>query len=416
MRLEAPLRTRATGRGRRARSWEQVRIALIGRLRERVGEIEEAIMASILGGTRKISGGDDAEYLAGLRAAVAAAVDYGLSGLTGSGEWSGTIPPAVIIQSQRAARLGVGLDAVLRRYIAGHTVMGDFVMQEADHPDVRGYKVAVRHLLSTQAALLDDLITAVTTEYLSEMERAGCSPEQRRAARVRRLLAGGPPDSTGLDYALDAWHVGMIATGHGAGEAAEGICRGLGRPALVVPYGEETTWIWLGRVYRTDVAKIGRLVSQKGFPSASLAIGEPARGLDGWRLTHRQAQAALVVALRRRCPLVRFADVALVALLLRDPPLARSLVDIYLSPLDGQRDGGAISRETLRAYFAAGGVAASAAATLEVDRHTVENRLRAVERKLGRLLPECHSELEVALQLEELGDGASNGCGSPAEL
>ncbi len=72
-------------------------------------------------------------------------------------------------------------------------------------------------------------------------------------------------------------------------------------------------------------------------------------------------------------------------------------------------------RETLRAYFAAGFNAATAAAALEVDRHTVQRRLRKVEEALGRLLHTCHAELEVALSLEEL-DGGGTASVSPMPL
>ncbi len=145
-----------------------------------------------------------------------------------------------------------------------------------------------------------------------------------------------------------------------------------------------------------------------------LAVGVPGRGIDGLRLTHRQAQAAMLVALRRPQGLTRYADVSLLAAVLRDAELAGSLVDIHLSALDGQRDG-AVSRETLRAYFAAGCNAATAAAALSVDRHTVERRLHSIETRLGRLLHTCHAELEVALALEELGEptGDSDGSQSP---
>jgi len=54
--------------------------------------------------------------------------------------------------------------------------------------------------------------------------------------------------------------------------------------------------------------------------------------------------------------------------------------------------------------LAAGFNAATAAAALEIDRHTVQRHLRKVEEALGRLLPSCHAELEVALSLEELDD------------
>ena len=65
-----------------------------------------------------------------------------------------------------------------------------------------------------------------------------------------------------------------------------------------------------------------------------------------------------------------------------------------------------MSRKTLRAYFAAGRNAATAAAALGVDRHTVERRLNSIETRLGRQLHTCHAELEVALRLEELGDSS----------
>jgi DNA-binding PucR family transcriptional regulator len=148
----------------------------------------------------------------------------------------------------------------------------------------------------------------------------------------------------------------------------------------------------------------------------SLAIGESSKGIDGWRLTHRQAQAAMLVALRRPRRLTWYADVALLAAVLRDQELARSLVEIHLSPLEDRKDGGAVARRTLRAYFAAGCNAATAAAALGVNRHTVERRLHAIEEQLGRLLHTCHAELEVALRVEELesSDGAART--APAHL
>ena len=96
-------------------------------------------------------------------------------------------------------------------------------------------------------------------------------------------------------------------------------------------------------------------------------LGEPRKGVSGWRLTHQEAQAALLVAMRRPEPLVRFTDHALFALVLQNELLMRSLMGIYLPSL-----GNPVARETLRAYFSAGCNAATAAAKLEIDRHTVE--------------------------------------------
>ena len=142
------------------------------------------------------------------------------------------------------------------------------------------------------------------------------------------------------------------------------------------------------------------------------ALGEPAKGLQGWRLTHRQAQAALAVALRRSESrpggmFTRYADVALLASALKDEALARALLDIYLTPLDDHRGSGPVLRETLRAYLAAECQASSAAVKLDVARSTVAKRLRTIEEKLGRTLHPCSAELEVALLLDELNVSAA---------
>jgi DNA-binding PucR family transcriptional regulator len=101
--------------------------------------------------------------------------------------------------------------------------------------------------------------------------------------------------------------------------------------------------------------------------------------------------------------MVRYADVALVASLLQDDLLGTSLRELYLKPLEGERDGGELARRTLRAYIEAGGNVSSAAAALGVKRHTVTNRLRAIETTIGRPPEACTAELDIALYLEKLG-------------
>ena len=154
------------------------------------------------------------------------------------------------------------------------------------------------------------------------------------------------------------------------------------------------------------VSEVERLLAEGAPEGATLALGEPRHGLSGWRLTHHEAQAAQEVALRRPQRVTRARDVILLASVLRDEALAKSLLETYMAPLEGHGDSGAVLRETLRAYFSAGLNAATAAAALAVDRHTVQRRLRKVEEALGRLLPDCHAELVVALGLEELESAA----------
>lgn len=77
-------------------------------------------------------------------------------------------------------------------------------------------------------------------------------------------------------------------------------------------------------------------------------------------------------------------------------------------PLAAEKDGGMALRETLRAYFACDRNATSAAAALGVTRQTVNNRLRAIEQRLGREIGSCSIELDLALRVEGLGEPLSS--------
>jgi hypothetical protein len=382
------------------------------RLRLRHSAIEEVIFARIRDPVSFGSAGsEDAEYLAGLRATVVAVVDYVLTGIAQGEEWSGPIPSAAVAQARRAARCGVNLDTLVLRYIAGHRLLGEFVKDEADRAGYASHGHALHQLRRTQESLLERLTAAITGEYRRERERMERSPEQCRRELVQKLLAGEPVDSARLDYELDVWHLGLIAAGSGAEKVVLALANGLGRQLLAVPCGEGTVWGWLGGQRKLAIADVERLLLANGVACVPLAIGEPQRGIDGWRLTHREAQAALPVALNRPHALTRCADVPLEAALLRHELLAGSLVKHYLSPLNSQKDGGAVLRDTLRAYFAKECNAAKAGIALRVDRHTIGRRLHTIEQALGRLIPTCRAELEIALRLEELGDVAERRTG-----
>jgi hypothetical protein len=380
------------------------------RLRSRHAAIEEVIFAHIRDpASFGSAGSEDAEYLAGLHATVVAVVDYVLTGIEQGEEWAGPIPLVAVAQARRAARCGVNLDTLVLRYIAGHRLLGEFVNDEADRAGYSGYGHALYQLRRTQEALLERLTAAIAREYRQERERMERSPEQWRRELVQKLLAGEPVNTARLDYELDVWHLGVIATGAGAEKAVRSLANGFGRELLSVACGEGTVWAWIGGRRKLAITDVERQLSGSAGAGVPLAVGEPRQGIDGWRLTHREAQAALPVALSRPQTAVRCANVPLEAALLRHEFLARVLVENYLSPLDSQKDRGTVLRATLRAYFDKECNAAKAGVALNVDRHTVGRRLRTIEEALGRLIPACRAELEVALRLEELGDAIGKG-------
>jgi hypothetical protein len=349
---------------------------------------------------------NDPEYAAGLRAAVSTGLDYGLTALERGEERSVPIPQALLLQARQAARNGVSLETVLRRYFAGYALLWDFVTQEAKKDKLLGAE-AIYRFGRNQALLFDRLVAAVSEEYSRASEDRLVSAEERRARSVRGLLAGEPLDTSRLDYNFEAWHLGVLVAGPGAAEAIRDCAAGLDRRLLLISAGEGTFWGWLGGRRRVDSADVERLVSPDWPVSVRMAIGEPAQGLVGWRLTHQQALAAMPIARRRSKKLVRYADVALLASMLQDDLFATSLRQLYLAPLAAERDGGEVLRETLRAYFAAERNTSSTAAALGVSRRTVSNRLRLIEAKLGQPLSGAATEIEAALLLD--GDNPAGG-------
>jgi PucR C-terminal helix-turn-helix domain/GGDEF-like domain len=372
-------------------------------LQSRRPEIEGIALARTYG-VSDPAGVGDPEYVAGLRTAVSAALDYGFSGIQHGEDRVGPPPEALLTQARRAARSGVDLDTVLRRYIAGYALLGDFIMQAIEGGDLVAQAVDLRGIWRTQAALLDRLVAAVTAEYRRESEGRLRSAEARRAERVKKLLAGQFLEPGELNYEFDAWHVGAVAAGSGAESAIREFAAKLDRRLLLVHPGDGALWAWFGGRSEVTTRELGSFAPTPWPSDLSLSLGEPERGLAGWRLTHRQARAAAPIASRPLPRLVRYADAPLLASALQDEVLASSLQRLYLDPLTYERDGGAALRRTLRAYFLSGRHISSAAAALGVSRQTVAARLRTIDARLGQPLDDCASEMDTALRLLELGE------------
>jgi transposase-like protein len=394
--------------GIREMSLEQASVAVAERLRARRREIEEAVFARICDVAFGQVGDQNAEYAVGLRAAVSAAVEFSLLGME-HGDETVSIPAGAAEQARRAARVGVSLDTVLRRYIAGHGLLADYIVQEADRVCLPGNEAALQnHLRRRQTPLLERLMAAIVEEYHDEAERVGRSPEQRRTELVLRLLAGKQPETSDmakLDYDLDSWHTGAIATGERAAEAFRSIKTALGCDVLAVLRGEHTLWVWFGDRRRPAVADLKR-ISRERPSGVSVVMGESRRGVEGWRMTHQEAQAGLLVALRKAPGVTRCTDVLLEAAVLQSKTLAASLMDTFLLPLDDLRYRGQTARDTLRAYFESKRNISSTAHRLGVARNTVDSRLREIEERLGRPLHTCSAQLEVALRLDAMDRNA----------
>ena len=384
------------GNGSAAGSTKEVREALAARLRERLPELQEAVA------TRVFSIADphevaDPAYLEALNAAVAAAVEHRLDVLESGERQAPPVPLTLLAQARLDARDGVPLDTVLRRYFAGNALFGDFLVEEAERAEVPSS--TLRQLLAAQATLGDRLIAEVSAEHAREAANRPSSVADRRRECVKSLLAGELVDASDLGYDLDAHHLALMAKGEGADELLRRLAGELDRRPLIVQREEEPKWAcWLGGIRRLTAEQALEALGDSVPESVIVTVGEPAEGLAGWRFSHLQAKAAMPVAERQGKAVVRYADVAQLAAILRDDLAVTSLRRLYLVPLEGTRDRGKALRETLRAYFTAERNVSSTAAALGVDRRTVRNRLQSIEALIGRPLKDVSMDLEIALQ------------------
>src|SRR5690606_25384654 len=107
---------------------------------------------------------------------------------------------------------------------------------------------------------------------------------------------------------------------------AEAVVAELGRAldaphALVVSLAGDSAWAWLGRTRRFSIPERLEAPGQ-----ATISLGDPANGVDGFRRSHREARDAHAVAVRSGRGVTRYDDVALEALVGADDARARAFV------------------------------------------------------------------------------------------
>jgi hypothetical protein len=373
-----------------------IRAELVALLESHRDEVTEMLIARYL---RSEMGADlDAENAAGMRIAASEVVTV-LQKRLGEGDiWSKELPPGIAVPIQYMAREGWPLDRVLRGLTLVTTTIGEFVVEklgELERPEE-----AIRYMANLRSLNDDRMMAAFTAEYEQELERLNHAPSRHLIERVESLLDSGLGDFADFGYRLEDWHVGLIVMGPKAELDSRRLAEKLGCQLLSLPRPDDVVWAWLGAPRPISFAQLGKAAAACDGPLA-ITAGDPRRGIEGWRLTHREARGAATVGLLKGARLTRYSDVPLLACCLTNEVAARSLLDRYLEPLAARRDGDVL-RGTLRAYIDRECNAASAAAALGVDRHTVQRRLRRIEESIGEPVAARRAELDVALRLESL--------------
>jgi DNA-binding PucR family transcriptional regulator len=391
-----------------------VRRALVQRLTARAGELADSLTAVVEERVERL-GGDE-----WVRSSAQTNIELLLQVMASPGD---------------LARVGPPLGGVaLARRLAAHEVPFYELVRGYQHAECYWVQQCLRELatlttdpdaLVAEAVEVSDLVRSyidvvcrgLSVEYEAERERWRAQDESARMGLVTALLDGTATDvgqaEAVLGYRLGQGHLAAMvwfagAPGSSAAAAeVKGAVAALGRLArrgtrpLVVARDHTTLWVWLPVSGRTppDAAALGAALPAVA-PHVRIALGDPARGLDGFIASHRQAAAAYEVGLAAGPevgPVFVSRVVSSLAFLCADLPRARAWVTDILGPLAAAGDRETELRRTAAAYSAAHCSATATARLMNCHKNTVQYRIRAAERLLGRPVEDGGLDLDLAL-------------------
>jgi hypothetical protein len=311
------------------------------------------------------------------------------------------IPLAVLLRAYRVGQNHLWLTFAERlRSVAG------------DDPAAVGTMESIASLLFEYVDRVSDELAAI---YQRERDQWVRSASAVRVETVRELLAGGGIDvgvaSQRLVYELRGRHLGLIVTAAptpegvpqpGALERAAVAAAGVVgcKDPLLVPVGTSILWAWASTGDLSDAEAVERLEQHVPRGGLRLAIGRPAPGVEGFRVTHEEAQhAAELQGEEQPAGTVSYRALELLSLLTADFDRSRRFVQRELGPLAGSDDATARLRETALAFLDHGGSHLGAAQALHLHKNTVYTRVRRAERALGSPVVPGRAALHAALTL-----------------
>lgn len=329
---------------------------------------------------------------------------------------------------------GIPLEHAMRCFRLGHAHMWNAWAAAIDRCDLEpDTRTAVLEVVSASMFdVVDHTTTAVVAEYLQERERWNRSVEARRAETVAEILGGGAVDvdaaGRALGYDLRRWHIGLVlwseqaaegedrlvALQHAVAEISEAMT-GSQRPLVLASEGT-SLWAWAGSTERPADETIAAVAETPRADGISVAVGEPAHGVEGFRHTHERAMLArrvMRLAGARPGRVQRYGSLALTAVLTADVELMRAFVAEELGELSADDDATSRLRATLLVYFEEDFSASRTGRRLAIHRNTVNYRVNRCEELLGRPLRERRVELEVALLLRQGMKGVSFDAAQP---
>ena len=314
------------------------------------------------------------------------------------------------------AQHGVPPTALVRAYRLGHQLALEWMLGRLDGIDPAEAMGATARLLDITFRYIDSMSEQVLHEYDAERDRWLALRSTERAEVIELLLSGAALDvtraETVLGHRLRQRHVGAVLWTSEAMTADDlsGLEHVVGRIAraagargtpLFWPRDRATGFVWLPLGADSPELDPDLLEDVLRGTSVRVALGTPAGGIAGFRVTHLEAlQARTVAEASDRRPLVTSytdPDVRAAALLAADPEGTRRLVHRALGGLADDTEAAARLRETLFVFLRTQGSHLVTGERLHLHKNTVRYRIEKAIAMRGLPLDEDRLDLELAL-------------------
>ena len=333
-------------------------------------------------------------------------------------------PPAAVEHARLLAQRGIPAISMLRGYQVVQRSLTGPVIEAVERfiEDRDELVMALQVVMAYLFMQIDGASQAAMRTHAAArdvwLRGRGAGLSKRLDAVLDRTVTDVQIAERALNYVVSGSHVALIAwlddperpLDMAEAERRVAAMRGV-RDSLLVPRDERTLYGWL---HVADGDHMDEWMSGvTDLEDARVAFGELAAGIEGFRLSHMQAQSAgaVIAASRKRGKnmTVRYRDVAALSFLVDRPAESKGWSEAILGDLAGTGEERERLRETLRVFLEEGENAVAAGQRLFVHRNTVKYR---VDRALSLLPgPIGRHRLEVALALrycECVGCGAES--------
>ncbi|TLF77444.1 PucR family transcriptional regulator [Nocardia cyriacigeorgica] len=317
-------------------------------------------------------------------------------------------PPELLASARDMVRRGLD-KSILNAYRTGQSLAWRRWMQTcfAEATDTADLPELFDLSAQSVSTFIDDIVEAVGVAMDAERRALTRGTHAERLTAATLLIEGAAiPRSRAeaqLGYRLTGPHTAAIVwdtSATAAGEldaAAEILTRHSGAAGrLTVIAGANALWLWLPTATVLDTAALAADIS--AYDSIRLAIGRPGRGVDGFRRSHLDAATTQQLLARLTAPqqVARYDDIAVVALLTRDPARADEFVRDTLGEL---LTADAETLTVVRGYIQQLCNTSRTAQRLFIHRNTIIRRLARADELLPKPLGDNIVAVAAALEV-----------------